>query len=91
MIGNGMHVPMMAAWFHYVLQRCARRSDAFRIAHSPSAATAGAIDDEGDIFEDATPVLTPVDDPSALSSPASPPGSPPTPAPSDVFEDISDS
>ena len=48
--GNGMHVPMMAAWFVYVLARCVRVEAFYTMSQQVSLAATSPRDD--DVFED---------------------------------------
>ena len=47
-LGNGMHVPMVTSWLHYVLNRCVRRSYFFALGPTLcGAAGAEGAEDEG--------------------------------------------
>ena len=48
-LGNGIHVPMVAAWFHYVLSRCVKRSSFFQLGPTLCGAAGKSRDD---VFED---------------------------------------
>ena len=50
LLGNGMHVPTMTSWFHYVLSRCVRVEHFYNIARPPSTLRPDEQDD--DVFED---------------------------------------
>ena len=61
-----MHIPMMVAWFHFVLHRCALRSQGYLLARNPSsAADCDSVsvqdDDEMCIFEDLDSVHSPME------------------------------
>ena len=48
MIGNGVHVPMLAAWILYVIGNACPRGHFFALPKQPSVLHAGDIDDEQD-------------------------------------------
>lgn len=46
LLGNGMHVPTITSWFHYVLSRCVRVEHFYTIARPPSTLTLDEQDDD---------------------------------------------
>ena len=51
LVGNGMHVPMMTAWFHYVLSRTVRRDRFYQICKNPTVVKSWS-EPPDELFED---------------------------------------
>ena len=51
LLGNGMHVPMITAWFHYVLSRTVRRDRFYRICKNPTVVKSWS-EPPDELFED---------------------------------------